>query len=291
MSAAVYQKINESIERLLDSGLTFSMPFKTLNGANAQNLISKTPYTGRNAFLMGMAARFYGSPYFVSFKQAQELGGTVKKGEKSWPVVFFAMLEKKGQENVPTVDRDKIPLARWSNVFNIRQCEGIEEPKIESISVLDFSPIEKCESIAASMPNMPKIEHVSGSGAFYVPSADKVQMPMKDAFRSNEDYYATLFHELAHSTGHASRLERETLTKCAAFGSAVYSREELVAEFSAAYLCGVAGIENKTVESSAAYITGWKKKLKDDPTAVFWAMKQAELAADYIQGIKKEGAA
>jgi antirestriction protein ArdC len=166
MSAAVYQKINESIERLLDSGLTFSMPFKTLNGANAQNLISKTPYTGRNAFLMGMAARFYGSPYFVSFKQAQELGGTVKKGEKSWPVVFFAMLEKKGQENVPTVDRDKIPLARWSNVFNIRQCEGIEEPKIESISVLDFSPIEKCESIAASMPNMPKIEHVSGSGAF-----------------------------------------------------------------------------------------------------------------------------
>lgn len=277
---AVYEKINESIERLLDSGLTFSSPFKSLSHVSAQNLVSKAPYTGRNAFLMGLVSKLYGCPYFVSYKQAQELGGNVKKGEKAWPVVFFAMIEKKDKE-------DKFPLARWTNVFNLRQCEGIELPKAETLSVIDFSPIERCESIISAMPKKPSIEHVAGSGAFYRPSADLVQMPLKASFRSNEDYYGTLFHELAHSTGHSSRLDRETLTSAAAFGSAVYSREELVAEFSAAYLCGVAGIENKTVESSAAYITGWKSLLKNDPSAVFWAMKQAEKAADFIQGIER----
>lgn len=281
---AIYDKINESIERLLESGATFSSPFKSLKGVDAQNLISKAPYTGRNAFLMGMVAKFYGCPYFVSFKQAQELGGNVKKGEKSWPVVYFKILEKEKPESDKT---DKIPLARWSCVFNLRQCEGIELPEAEALDVISFSPIERCESIISAMPNRPKIEHVAGSGAFYRPSADLVQMPLKESFRSVEDYYGTLFHELSHSTGHESRLDRETLTSAAAFGSRVYSREELVAEFSAAYLCGVAGIENKTVESSAGYIAGWKTVLKNDPSAVFWAMKQAEKAADFIQGIEK----
>lgn len=290
MSAAVYQKINESIERLLDSGLTFSTPWVSADMGGAQNLVSRKPYTGRNAFLMGMVARMYGNPFFVTYKQAQELGGQVKKGEKSWPVVYFAMLEKKEDSSKPDGEKDRFPLARWSNVFNLSQCEGISSPKIDAPVISDFSPIELCEKLIASMPNKPRIDHSIGGGAFYVPSEDRVQLVHKNQFFSAENYYATLFHELGHSTGHKSRLDRDTLTECAAFGSQVYSREELVAEFCAAYLCGVTGIENKTVESSAAYITGWKKRLKADPQAVFWAMKQAEKAADFIQGIKKEGA-
>lgn len=284
----VYQKINEAIVRLLESGATFSKPFKQKNSAAAQNFIGKTPYTGRNFFLMNMIAQFYGCPYFVTFKQAQELGGNVKKGEKAWPVVFFKMLEKESKKKPD--EKDRIPFARWSNVFNLAQCEGIDIPQAadEALQVITFNPIEECELIVSGMPKRPEITHVENSGAFYRPSTDSIQMPLKESFIGVPEYYATLFHELGHSTGHESRVDRETMQQVAAFGSETYGREELVAELCSAYLCGHAGIENNTLASSAGYIAGWRKVIKDDPKAVFWAMKQAEVAAKFILNVKDE---
>src|SRR6266436_5751890 len=123
--------------------------------------------------------------------------------------------------------------------------------------------MERCENLVKHMPQRPRIRHAGGL-AYYQPLADVVTLPAPHTFTSPERYYSTLFHELAHSTGHPSRLSRKTLTDLCPFGSTNYSKEELVAEMTAAFLCGVAGIANETVDNSAAYMQSWLTKLKND---------------------------
>jgi len=133
----------------------------------------------------------------------------------------------------------------------------------------------------AEMPNCPEIRR-GGGRAFYRPSEDLVNIPRPEAFESTEEHYCTLFHELVHSTGHGSRLDRKTIKDVAPFGSANYSREELIAEMGAAFLCGSAGIENATIDNSAAYIKGWLGVLGSDSKMVVIAASQAQKAAEYI---------
>jgi len=129
--------------------------------------------------------------------------------------------------------------------------------------------------------SQPEIRH-SGNRAFYSPSLDYIQLPNKTSFNNEAGYYGTLFHELAHATGHANRLGRKSILEPSYFGSHEYSKEELVAEMAAAFICGHACIENMTIENSAAYINGWLKALKNDKTLLVHAAGQAQKAADYI---------
>jgi antirestriction protein ArdC len=131
------------------------------------------------------------------------------------------------------------------------------------------------------MPNPHEIQHAA-SKAFYSSTIDRVTMPLRNLFVSAEEYSATLLHELSHSTGHPKRLAREGITEAAAFGSAVYSKEELIAEMGAAYLCAEAGISNAVIENQAAYVAGWLKKLRDDRKLLVHSAAQAQHAADFI---------
>lgn len=271
-----YARITERILALLDEGtVPWHKPW-TAAQTMPRNLCSQRDYHGINVWLL--ASMGYVSPFWATFNQIKEAGGSVRKGEHGTPVVFWKTYEKTTAE---TDDVQKRFVLRQYTVFNVAQCEGLAVPTVE-VPQHDFTPIEVCEKLVGNMPQRPAILH-GYAQACYRPSADVVHMPDATAFPQREEYYSTLFHELTHSTGHADRLNRATLTDMVPFGTACYAREELVAEMGAAYLCGVCGIDNVTVTNSAAYIAGWRKALRNDPACVVIAASQAEKAANFIR--------
>ena len=271
----IYEMINNKIIELLESG---EVPWnKPWQGGEQKNFVSKKAYRGINPFLLASAN--YACPYWVSFKQAKKLGGMVRKGEKGLPVIFWKWLEITDKN---TDEKKTIPFLRYYTVFNLEQTDGIDIPKPK---VFDFNPIEQADKMLNGMPNRPPIEHKQAR-AFYRPSDDLINMPQKELFVNPEEYYSTLFHELVHSTGHKSRLGRHDNNLPAYFGSKDYSKEELVAEFGSAFLCGHCNIEKKTIDNSAAYISGWLKQLRNNKKWLVQSSAQAQKAADYIRGIK-----
>jgi antirestriction protein ArdC len=283
--ADVYQIVTDRIVDLLDRG---TVPWhKPWSGADVdgtpRNLRSGKPYRGINVFLLGCAR--YSSPYFLTFKQVLELGGCVRKGEKGMPVIFWKRLRVDDRENPGTAKL--IPMARYYTVFNVEQCDGLKVPSVAAPARPEgFSPIAEAEAVVSGYENPPTIAHAPG-GAFYRPSTDTINMPERESFDSPAHYYATLFHELGHSTGHGSRLAREGITRRNGFGSHLYSKEELVAEMTAAMLCGLTGIDGSGVlDNSAAYIANWLGVLKGDRKLVVLAAANAQRAADRILGTK-----
>jgi len=266
---------------LLESG---TVPWrKTWNaGDNSpKNIVSKKEYRGINLFLL--ACMPFSSPYWMTFKQCQDKGGHVIKGSKSTPVVFWKWIEKKegdGAYSEETNIKGKMPMLRLYNVFNLEQVVGIEPPPATE-TTNTFTPIERAEQIIAGMPLRPDIQH-GGNSASYSPMLDYVKLPVPEAFESSEEYFSTCYHELIHSTGHASRVGRKGILEPSYFGSHEYSKEELVAEMGAAFLCGHSNIEQRTIENSAAYIMGWLKALKNDRTMLIHAAAQAQKASDFI---------
>jgi antirestriction protein ArdC len=278
--ADAYQIMTDRIVGLLEQGVVpWRRPWKQLGGLMPQNLKSKKAYRGVNVFWLACAG--YGSPYWVTFKQAKALGGSVRKGEKGFPVIFWKWLEREDED---TGKSRRIPMLRYYTVFNVEQCEGIEDkvPQIDTDEPVEFEPIERCEQIVESFSG-PSVR-TGDSRAYYVPSTDLVNMPKRELFETAESYYSVLFHELGHSTGHESRLGREGITDATMFGSHKYSKEELVAEMTAAFLSGHCAIDSATVENSAAYIQGWLKKLRNDTKLLVSAAAQAQKAADLILG-------
>lgn len=272
----VYEIITEKIMKKLEQGeIPWRTPWKA--GGWPKNIVSGKKYRGVNVFMLAMQG--YASPHWLTYKQAKELGGYVKEGATGTPVVFWKPADAKKPDVEPSDDERRAPILRYYTVFNLSQVEGIASPDAE----LDrqFNPIEACERIVREMPDAPMIE-CNRTKAGYIPSEDKVIMPPPGAFVSDEDYYATLFHELTHSTGHENRLNRRPSTDKRKFGDEAYSKEELVAEMGAAFLCGIAGIETATVDNSAAYIQNWLTALKDDKRMVIFAAAAAQKAADYI---------
>jgi len=249
---------------------------KPWNGSSApRNIVYGKPYRGINAFLLGCS----GKSWFGTYKQINEKGGSVKAGAKSLPIVFWKM--------APVVDHETgnertIPILRYYRVFSLDDVEGIEAPATEE-TTREFTPIEAAERIVENMPQRPEIK-TGEARAYYSPSLDYVNMPWQELFRSDEEWYSTLFHELGHASGHCSRLSRSTVTKSAYFGSSDYSKEELVAECCAAFLCAEAGIVNAVIDNSAAYIDGWLRALKskDNRGMVIHAAAAGQRAADFI---------
>jgi antirestriction protein ArdC len=275
----VYQVVTDRIVRLLESGtVPWHQPWK---GGNQwpQNFISRKVYRGINLFLLN-AAR-YPSPFWLTFKQVHMLGGHIKKGEHAFPVVFWKMFKEEGEG-----ETKRIPFLRYYSVWNVAQCEGVSVPGVQPVEPGSrFQPIDRCEQIVTGMPKRPTIHH-NGGRACYSPPLDEITIPGAALFKSREEYYSTLFHELTHSTGHVSRLNRKGITDPTRFGSDPYSREELVAEMGAAFLCGHCEIENATIDKSAGYIQHWLERLKEDRKLVVIAAAQAQKACDFILDVQ-----
>lgn len=280
--ASVYEIITERIiERIETEGrLPWHKPW--IEGF-ARNLVSKKHYRGSNVWLLNMAP--FSSPHWLTFKQAQQLGGTVRKGEKGWPVVYWSWFKSKDKL---TGEEKTFPILKYYTVFNLQQCEGIEAPATEGKRMNSDESIEECERVIKTMRKRPDIKHEANQ-AFYNPRFDYVNMPNKEMFHDAPGYYHTLFHELTHATGHESRLGRlKGDAVLAKFGSEPYAKEELVAELGASYLSGVAGIQASQEDNSIAYLQGWIKALKNDPKLLVQASAQAQKAADYILGVTFE---
>lgn len=277
MSQKVYEIVTNKVLESLENGVVpWHKPWKSLyNVRMPHNLASKKGYRGINVFLLAFAD--YDSPYWLTFNQCKKLGGKVKKGEKSRLVVFWKIYDKEVEVDGENEIQKRYVL-RYYNVFNTEQCEDLDMSKVENdVDQIEFNPIAECEAIVANMPNCPTIK--TGVNASYRRDKDIVTIPKKESFESEEEYYASLFHEIAHSTAHIGRLDR------AKEEDNDYSKEELVAEMTAAMLCGMAGIENKVIENSAAYVKHWSKAFKDNVKIVVEAAQKAQKAADYILGV------
>ncbi len=247
-----------------------------------KNLITGKNYRGINVWLL--SALNYQQNYFLTFNQVKDLGGSVKKGEKSHEVIFWKWLEK---ENEETKEKERIPMLKYYRVFNISQCEGIPIEKIPKPIERNNNPIETCEKVLDQMPLRPRIQH-NEQRAYYNRLNDYVNMPRIETFDKSEDYYGALFHELIHATGHTERLNRKELLESKGMQSDNYAKEELTAEMGASYLKSHAGIPIEELENNASYIQSWLGHLKNDKKFIVYASSQAQKATDYILNISPE---
>jgi len=277
----VYDVITSRILAALEKGtVPWHRPWTT---HPPSNLLTKKPYRGVNVLVL--RCNTFTSSWWVTYRQVELLGGHVCKGERGSPVCFWKWIERAEDEDAegqPDSSKPSVPLLRYYPVFNVEQCRGISRhlPPPRSVEV---EPIPAAEAIVAGMPSPPRIQHRTLQAAYH-PSLDLVTVPALEDFEDPEAYYSTLLHELAHSTGHSSRLNRPTVTDAYPFGSTNYSKEELTAEMAAAFLCGHAGISNRTVDNSAAYLQGWMERLSEDRRLLIHAASAAQKAADYILG-------
>jgi antirestriction protein ArdC len=283
--ADVYSIVTDKIIEQMENGV---VPWRRPWGTGTpKNLVSGKEYRGMNHLLLGMCSDFP-SRYWLSFKQAKEQGGSVKKGEKGSIVVYWKWHDE--QEIRKLEEKLGHTVARahpfYARVFNLSQCEGIPAPA-DDVKTFSNSPIENAEAILNGMPNKPAIVETNAASAKagYGPKTDTIYIPPIERFETPDGYYGTLFHELTHSTGHAKRLARAGIMEKNHFGSEEYGVEELVAELGSAFLCAQSGITS-TVNNSAAYLNNWLQVLKNDRKMIVHASQQAQKAADYILNIQ-----
>jgi len=275
----IYQAITDRVIDQLESGVA---PWVSPISAAGlpKSLTTKKDYRGINIFLLWNAP--YDSRFWVTYNQAKKLGGHVRKGQKGSPVVFWHWRTDEEIARLAQKTPNPAPCHPfYYTVFNVKQCEGIEAPA-DDIKTFEHSPIEECERIIAAMPNRPEIKPSFTDRICYAPSEDAVYIHGIHRFTTVERYYASLFHELAHATGHESRLNRQASDKHREFGSPDYSFEELVAEMTAAFLCAHCGIANQAFDQSASYINGWLEVFRKDTKILLEASGAAQKAADYI---------
>ncbi|GAF83736.1 unnamed protein product [marine sediment metagenome] len=282
----VYQIVTDRIVQALEAGTVPWQKSWAGTAGLARNLKSGKVYRGVNAWLTNLMP--FESPFWLTYKQSQAIGGNVRKGEKSTPLVFWKQWETKDKR---TGDDIKLPVLRFYSAFNVEQCDGLGDkvPQPEPPRNPDFTPIERCEAVADTyLKHGPRLE-IAGTQPSYSPTIDQVTMPSPTRFNTGEDYYNVLFHELTHSTGHQSRLNRKTVTESQLFGGYNYGCEELVAEMGAAFLSAECRVDALSIqENQSAYIAGWLRTIKRDSKLVVTAAAQAQKAADLILGCQWE---
>lgn len=276
MSIDVYQMVTDRIIAMLEQGdIPWDRPWAGA-GRWAIKRASGKPYSLLNQMLLGNPGEYLG------FNECKNLGGKIKKGAKAKIVVFWKMLDKPEEKDGKVTVR-QIPYLKYMNVFHIDDCEGIE-PKHYEDTLRDFNPIDKAEQIIGGYVTRSGIalEHIKQGRAYYSPEQDKVVLPIKEQFTSEAGYYGTAFHELTHSTGHKSRLDRIAAGSFS-FGDASYSKEELVAEIGSASILNMLGIEtDASVRNNAAYIQSWIKSLRNDKKLIVSAAGKAAKAVKLI---------
>jgi antirestriction protein ArdC len=290
MKQDTYTLVADRIIAKLQAGTIPWKHFASSPLAEPKNLVSKKAYRGINRLLL--SGTKYNSEFWVTYKQAQDLGGNVKHGEKSEMVVFWKFLDVEDKDAQPGETSSKakqIPFLRHYSLFNVCQCENIDYTKLEPVTPRNTDPIETAETIVRNMPNRPRLVIDKTPKAFYSSAEDYVHMTERSACISDSQYYSTTFHELAHSTGHASRLNRFQQNGCTHhFGSKTYAAEELTAEMTAAFLMSECDLFQETEENTAAYISSWLDRLANDNKLVVIAAGKASKAADYILNANAE---
>lgn len=276
MKKDVYEMVTDRIIEQLEQGV---IPWQKPWGGvidGAYNRISKKPYSLLNQMLLQHSGEY------ATFKQWSELGGHIRKGEKSEIVVFWKLQPYEDENADGEKIIKQIPLLRYYNVFHVSQVDGIEPKELD---LNEFEPIEEAEKIKTeymTRENLKILEKLTNK-AFYSPAFDYIQVPCKEQYQNVEEFYSTLFHEMVHSTGYKSRLDREDVKDCMYFGSENYSKEELTAELGSAFLVNLLGIETKkSFRNSSAYIQGWLGRLRGDKKFIVSASSKAEKAVKYI---------
>jgi antirestriction protein ArdC len=278
MYREVTEQIVTSLEKAISTGESpvWIRPWKTLGAF--RNAITNRPYSGINTILLSFTK--FSDPRWITFSQAKKAGGQVKKGSKSVSVVFWKFIKKEDEMgNVKT-----IPFLRTFNLFNVEQVDGLNLKPI----IAEENKEGRDERLDQFIQNTgTKIEE-KGSGACYIPSEDRIEVPVFAHFKSAAGFYGTTFHELAHWTGHKDRLDRNLQTR---FGTEAYAAEELVAELGSAFLARSLGVNGSMAENHTAYLASWLKALKNDKHMIFKASSLAEKAAKFIMekmGVTKE---
>lgn len=288
----IYTRVtNKIIADLEKGGLTWNLPW---NGAPAlPRRHNGTPYQGINILLLWGAAseNGYANPLWMTYRQAMELGGQVRKGSKGETVVYTSTIRPKSEPLVDedgtvwhSLDEEKRFLKAYT-VFNVDQIDELP-PHYYVLPQNNRTPVERDETLDAFFSATGASVVHGGSRACYVPRTDNIHMPCIDAFRNTESYYAVLAHEMTHWTRHPSRLDRDFGQK--RFGDNGYAVEELVAEIGAAFLCAALEITPETREDHAAYIESWLEVLRDDKRAIFQAASHAQRAVTYLQSLQPQ---
>lgn len=280
MSKELTERINALVIAQLEDGLVpWRKPWNTA-GFMPTSLTTNKEYRGINALILAICGGEYERPLWVTYKQAQALGGNVRKGEKSLPVVYWSRFAKE----MPNGELKSGAFMKFYSVFNVAQCDGIEIPAQYDIKREPVETLPALAAILARYENSPEIYYKEQGRAYYDMIADSITLPPLSAFDSAEDHAYTLCHEMIHSTGHQSRLDRFSEDDTPArFGDPNYAREELVADIGAQILLSENGI-SYDMQNSASYITGWLKALKNDPSLIMSASGKAQRAADRVQG-------
>jgi antirestriction protein ArdC len=281
------------LEKLHEGVVPWQKPWKSLSDA-PRSLTTGKLYRGINIFLLQLTtlSKGYTSPLWGTYKQISERGGQVRRKEESTEIVFWKLLVKESTDSDGKPTTKRIPFLNTYRVFNADQADWPEGSKLPVQAVRNNDERDTdCDALVAEyLATGPSLVH-GGSRAFYRPGTDTVTVPAFADFDSAEHYHSTLFHELTHSTGHSKRLARDGIAQgtFGAFGDAVYSAEELVAEMGAAILCAVAGIEQGAAfDASAAYLAHWLKALEADNRLIIQAAAQAQKAVDLITSTKFE---
>ena len=279
MSKSVYEMVTDRIINQLEQGvIPWQKPWTGVR-SGAYNRISKKSYSLLNQMLLQHDGEY------ATFKQWQDLGGHVRKGEKSEIVTFWKIQPVEEEQEDGTKVVKQIPLLRYFNVFHISQVDGVEPLPKEELH--DIEPIEKADQVLNDYWTRENItvEHKVGNRAYYSPTLDMIRLPLFEQFNDSNEYYSTAFHESVHSTMKEDRCNRaeDKKGKLVAFGSNEYSKEELVAEIGSANLMNIIGIETKkSFRNSTAYIQNWLSVLENDVKFIVSASGRAEKAADYI---------
>jgi antirestriction protein ArdC len=289
-----YERITERILQILENGV---IPWQSPSIARVgfpRNFSTGHFYQGINIFVLGSAE--FQSPYFLTYLQAKEMGGQVRAGERGLPIIKVGTWEKDAKADQQVVNTNeethKLKFLRIYTVFNACQIDGITFPETPPCPVYTESmKNEAARLIVAGMPKPPLVFEGRKACPHYVSETDTVEMPSRNTFRGEWRFYKTLFHELAHSTGHPSRLNRRSLVEnrgmyAAGESRKIYCEEELVAEMTAAFLGAYAGIIEDDFENSASYLKGWLEvlRVKDNKRWLVQAASEAQKAADYILG-------
>ncbi len=282
---SIHDRVTTRIIERLEAGV---VPWHSPHIATVgfpKNFISCQHYRGINVMLLAMAG--YVSPWFLTFRQAQALGGHVRKGEKGCLVVKFGTVTREQEDG----EEEKRSFLRHYTVFNACQVEGIKFPEITHPAYTASERTSIAEVLVSEMPDPPVIHEGRSALTCYNPQDDSIDIPLRVQFESEERFYKSLFHEIVHSTGAAKRLARKTLLENKGISMSdrtIYSREELVAEIGAAFLCAHAGIVMDDHENSAAYIQSWLDVLRNGNNRrwIIEAAGYAQKAVDYVRKVE-----
>lgn len=276
ITAAIIEKLEEGTKPWVKPwrGLPVSHPLRSCG----------TPYRGMNTFWLWMIADAagYSSPYWMTYRQCQKLGGQVRKGEKSTIAIFYKSYTKEVESTDGGQDIENRRVLKAYAVFNADQCDGLPELYHPQPPVAVVEPEGREDRLDAFFARIGADLRHHGSQAYYEPTCDRVTMPPAELFEAYDHYYATLAHELSHWTGHSSRLDRDLKNR---FGSNSYAAEELIAELSSAILGAELGLPVTHLDHHASYIASWLKILKSDERAILTAAAKAEEAASLLRDL------